>query len=379
MKIMLVKDRNVLNTKFLAQFANSLAELGHDVHIVCDSYRKQGNGVTLDHRVQFTNLSGKTNSPITNLFRYIRSELLSPKGRYRKIIRTEKPDLMICYFAKDLKNACGWMKGALPAIQMFHCYPPLMIQNLRKKSQRRYTQIMDLFQRCAALQVLNPGFVTPLSQLCSHSNVVAIPNAVVQIPPTERADLANEKNRIIYVARLDKGGKRQHLLIDAFATASQNIPGWTLEFWGLEKSEQYKQELLAQAQALGVGKQVFIQGYNPNIEEVYRSADINAFPSLVEGFGLALADGMAMGLPSIGFQECPSVNELIKDGENGFLASDPADFASKLETLMKDQSLRIQMGHQAVESVQPFSPQRIAKQWDKLIHSVVQSGKISHS
>ncbi len=370
MKIMVVKDRNVLNTKFVAQFANDLAGFGHDVHVVCDSYRKPGHGVTLDPAVRFTNLSGKTRNPVANLHRWLRSELFSAARRYHLFIEQEHPDIIICYFPKDLYNATRFDRTNRPVIQMFHCYPPLMIENLKKKSRRKSTTYLRLIEQAAVLQVLNPGFIEPLSKLIRAQRIAAIPNTVVQIPPEKRADLSAEKKRIVYIARLDKGGKRQHLLIDAFAQAVRKVPGWTLEFWGLEKSAQYKQELIEQAKRLGVGEHVFIKGYNPNIETVYRSADINAFPSRYEGFGLALADGMAMGLPSIGFQETPSVNELIKDGLNGFLAVDADDFARKLAILMADQPLRIRMGRQAAEEMKAFAPEIVAEQWENLISSI---------
>ena len=43
MKIMLVRDRNVLNTNWLVYYANLLAERGHEVVIACDTYSKLGN------------------------------------------------------------------------------------------------------------------------------------------------------------------------------------------------------------------------------------------------------------------------------------------------------------------------------------------------
>lgn len=371
MKIMVVKDRNVLNTKFVAQFVNDLAGFGHEVLLVCDSYRKAGEGVILDPRVQFINLSGKTANPMTNLVRWIRSEVIAPVRRYHRYIQRENPDIVVCYFPKDFYNALSMNSGRRPAIQMLHCYPPLMVENLKKKNRRKSQNLLKSLEQADVLQVLNKSFIEPLRQCIDAKRIVAIPNSVEQIPPEERVDLTQEKKKIIYVARLDKGGKRQHLLIDAFAQASRNVPGWTLEFWGLQKSEAYKKELIDQARALGVGERVFIKGYNPNIREVYRNADINAFPSRYEGFGLALADGMAMGLPSIGFEETPSVNELIKDGSNGFLAADTDDFARKLAILMSDRDLRISMGQQAAKDMEAYAPEIVAAQWNRLIEETV--------
>lgn len=373
MKIMVVKDRNVLNTKFVAQFVNDLAKYGHDVHVVCDSYRKPGRGVTLDPNVRFTNLSGKTRNPIADLHHWLRSELFPANFRYRRIIDKENPDVIICYFLKDLFNVAHRCHKARPVIQMFHCYPPLMIQNLKKKSRRKRTTYLKLLERVTVLQVLNTSFIEPLSHCLNAKRIVAIPNTVVQRDPSERTKLSVEKKKVIYIAQINKDCKRQHLLIDAFATASRNVPGWTLEFWGLEKSAKYKQELLDQAASLGLSDRIFIKGYSSNIQEVYRSADIHAFPSRDEGFGLGLADGMAMGLPSLGFQETPSVNELIKDGSNGFLAENTADFAQKLETLMSNQELRIRMGRQAAKDMGRFAPEIVAGQWNCLITETIQT------
>jgi glycosyltransferase involved in cell wall biosynthesis len=371
MKILVLKDRNVLNTKFVAQFVHDLAELGHNVHLVCDSFRKAGSGVDLDPRVKFTNLSGKTGNLIQNLYRYCRSEIVFASSAFRRLIKKNQPDVIIAYFPKDLYNATHRQVGGIPTIQMFHCYPPLMIENLRKKSKRKSRAYLKCTQEASALQVLNESYVDALAGCIEARQIVSIPNAIVQIPPAERTDLAIEKKRIIYIARLDRKGKRQHILVEAFAAASTNIPGWSLEFWGLDKGSPYKQELLEQAASLGVGDQVRFMGYHPRIQEVYRCADIHAFPSSNEGFSLALSDGMAMGLPGLGFQDCPFVNEIIKDGSNGFLAKDNVDFAGQLERLMRDQPLRIRLGEQAARDMEPYAPEKVASQWDGLIRETV--------
>ena len=91
---------------------------------------------------------------------------------------------------------------------------------------------------------------------------------------------------------------------------------------------------------------------------------------------LALTEAMAAGLPAIGYKSCPSVNELIIDGYNGFLCDDGIDdFAEKLKILMSDAELRKKMGENARKSMEKFAPEKIWDQWEALIKEVVAENK----
>lgn len=371
MKIMVVKDRNVLNTKFLAQFVNSLHRSGHEVDVVCDSYNKQGKGVTLDEGVHFFNLNAKTKNPLVNGCRFLRGKLFPACCRFKKIIAERKPDVIICYFMVDLVNVTLFQDHDIPVIMMVHGQPLRMFGRLFKKGPLKRAEYKKAMEAAAVFQVLMKSYEPTIAPFHPIKRVVTIPNEVVQIPENEQADLSVEKKKIIYVARIEKEGKRQHLLVEAFGKIAQDFPEWSVEFWGMQKYPGYEAELMEQAKRLGVGDRVHIKGYHPNIQEVYREADINAFPSLHEGFSLALADGMAMGLPSIGFKEAASVNELIVDGHNGFLVDDVDDFADKLKQLMSDKDLRIKFGRNAVEDMKAYAPEKVIAMWNKLIEETV--------
>ena len=67
MKIMMVRDRNVLNTNWVVYLANLFAQKGYEVVIACDTYNKIGKtgvGYDLDNRVKVVNLNAKTKNPI---------------------------------------------------------------------------------------------------------------------------------------------------------------------------------------------------------------------------------------------------------------------------------------------------------------------------
>lgn len=109
-------------------------------------------------------------------------------------------------------------------------------------------------------------------------------------------------------------------------------------------------------------------GTTVDIESVLSNASIFVLPSAYEGFSLALTEAMSKGLPVVGCIDCPGTNELISDGKNGFLvAPNCNDLAKALKTLMKNVDLRLKFGRKAREDMKNFSPDKIWKQWDRLI------------
>ena len=121
-----------------------------------------------------------------------------------------------------------------------------------------------------------------------------------------------------------------------------------------------------------LSEQAFFRGATDNVLDVYNKAAIFAFPSAYEGFGLALTEAMSAGLPAVGCKSCPAVNELIKDGENGFLCENGVDaFAQALEKLMSDEKLRKKMGKAAKEDMKQYAPDRVWETWEKLMEKIL--------
>lgn len=369
MKIMVVKDRNVLNTKFLKQFTDCLTQQGFDVDVVCDSCTKQGNGVILNDKVHFYNLNALTKNPIGNLFRRLAEACNTGWLRYQKFIKRHQPDIIICYFIKDLFNVTRFQNHRIPIIMMMHEYPPSVFKKHRQKGFFHYRKVCKAFEHITAIQVLLPSFEAYLHTLFPNKVIKVIGNIVDR--PETPADLNDEKKKIIYIARIEKNGKRQHLLLEAFTRIANDFPDWTLELRGLRKYPEYDSFLFKKACAAGLQNRVFVNDYDPDIFEIYKTADICAFPSRQEGFGLCLAEGMACGLPAVGFADSPGVNELIQDGRSGYLCTDIDDFANKLKTLISDKDLRLRLGLTARLQTEKYSAEKIGALWKKLIMQTI--------
>ena len=89
-------------------------------------------------------------------------------------------------------------------------------------------------------------------------------------------------------------------------------------------------------------------GYTDSPEDFYASADVFCLPSYREGFGSAVLEAAAAGLPSIG-SRIYGITDAIVEGRTGLLF-EPGNFlelADKMNSLASDPGLRARMGTQA--------------------------------
>ena len=127
----------------------------------------------------------------------------------------------------------------------------------------------------------------------------------------------------------------------------------------------------------GLSARIRFCGTTQDVPRVLEGADLYVMSSAREGFGMALAEALSMGLPAVGFRSCTAVRALLRDGESGLLAADGAEpLAEKMAILMRDRDLRVRMGRAARESMRVYAPEIIWAQWQKLMESVI-SGTVS--
>ena len=106
--------------------------------------------------------------------------------------------------------------------------------------------------------------------------------------------------------------------------------------------------------------------------EEYRQADVLLFPSRLEGFGYAVAEAMACGVPVVA-SNTSSLPELVDDGETGRLCvpEDPGSFVQAVRELAGDPQRRVSMGVAArARAVERFSLRRMASEYQGLLDSI---------
>jgi glycosyltransferase involved in cell wall biosynthesis len=157
------------------------------------------------------------------------------------------------------------------------------------------------------------------------------------------------------------------LLLDVFARVSKTDKNWNLIIAG---TGIMRDELHQQVKKLGLEDSVFFLGHVRNPFAIFAKCDIFVLSSRYEGFPNVLLEAMVCGLPPVSF-DCPSgPGEIIQQGINGFLVppEDIKSMGNTLYELMKDEELRVDIGKEASKVRGRYTPDKIMKQWDKLIN-----------
>ena len=113
------------------------------------------------------------------------------------------------------------------------------------------------------------------------------------------------------------------------------------------------------AELLKATPNVEIIEYVPDIAEFYRRCDLFVLPSMDDGFGMALFEAMANGVPSIATRNC-GASELLVDGVDGLVidAGSVEQLAGAIESLYRDEPRRQALalaGQAAVERISATS------------------------
>ena len=115
---------------------------------------------------------------------------------------------------------------------------------------------------------------------------------------------------------------------------------------------------------LGLGERVRFADPCADVLPFYAAADAYAGPSLEETFGLPVLEAMACGLPVIASAQS-GVSELIRDGVDGFILKDGADFAGlaqRIRQLCQDGGLCRRIGENATRTAQAHTWDRNARE-----------------
>lgn len=161
-------------------------------------------------------------------------------------------------------------------------------------------------------------------------------------------------------------------LLSIWGQIASDYPEWKLYIMG----GGYMQGVLeAKIKDLGIESQVVLLGDVSDVASYYLDSSISLSTSAYEGFPLFMLVSITAGVPLISYA-CPcGPRDIIEDGSNGFVVEmgDQETFAARLRTLIEDVNLRKQMGHNARETAELYTPERVMERWHSLFVSLLES------
>jgi len=202
--------------------------------------------------------------------------------------------------------------------------------------------------------VANSEGLKKLSEEADPFSVKVIPNGVDTAffsPPQSQRD-AKDPFQFLFVGRLQLQ-KNINIILNQIAELKKetNFP-FLLHLVG---GGEQKEELLRQAEKLGVSQQLIWHGWvdKDSLVSIYHQVDCLLNPSLGEGMPNAVLEAMACGLPIIASQ-VPGNNELVEHGETGFLVNleAPEKFREVMKAYMECPEKAYQMGGEAQKKVE---------------------------
>ena len=249
-------------------------------------------------------------------------------------------------------------------------------------------------RRCLALwleRVLNhilPPRVTKVIFVSAHtyqialkhrqilpSQAVVIPNGITlskfqstkqHLSIRQQQETAQADVVLCYVGRLHTK-KGIEILLQALKKIKTEIT-WRLWIVGDGELRSSLENLAAE---LGIVERLSFFGFREDVESFLQAADIFVLPSFYEGFGMAVLEAMAAGLPCVA-TPVGEIASLIEDGVNGFLVplGDAPALATALTSLIEDPLLRQQMGQASSRRAANFSE-------DEMVARLLQVYKIA--
>ena len=135
-----------------------------------------------------------------------------------------------------------------------------------------------------------------------------------------------------------------------------------------EGRTSYAEDLYDEVRRLGLGESLSFTGFRADVPDILQATDILVQPTLSESFGMAVAEGLAAGLPVVA-TAVGGVQEIILDGETGLLVPprDPEAIASKVVSLLEQPDFAASLasrGRQRVKDL--FSPERCAEEHERV-------------
>lgn len=204
-----------------------------------------------------------------------------------------------------------------------------------------------------------------------RARISVVHNGVTGAPPHEALP-RDPQPRVLVLGRLVPHKRVEHVL-RAAGRLRTRFPALRVAVVG---DGWWAPELVEAATAAGVTDMVEFAGHVTEVEKAQQleRAWVLALPSLKEGWGLAVLEAAASGVPTVAYRQAGGVNESVIDNETGLLVDGgELAFTDALTAVLGDGDLRARLGTGARTHAAQYSWDESAKAFEAVLAEAVSS------
>lgn len=280
-------------------------------------------------------------------------ELTGPLKHARfnlKLVKKHRPDMVVADVSSSFRNilAVRWMKSNKRAV--------LLVVRGRRVTYRHDSIVVrwlvrfceDYLLKHADIVLVNSQYTADLARRRSKEDrpiVIAPPGVQVQPIPSEGTSAdgveVHGPIKLLFVGECVPVKGLKHLIEALSMLKDVNIH---LDVAGaFARQDPYFRQIERIIEVNNLKERITFFGFveRPILERLYRQGTIFVCPSLSEGYGIALAEAIAHGLPIIATR-AGAITELVADNVNALLVN-PGDshaLATAIARLAADHCLR---------------------------------------
>ena len=331
----------------IVMLANAMLERGHEVYLL--SISADNRCYEINNKINYRYIPDRKSNFLRVFTRY------SDLKRELKIIR---PDLTINF----------WYQSAYLTALMKKTYTGRIIYSERgDPGDKEYSGVLGMIRALTLHRI--DGFVFQSKAAKKYFNSkIQKRSVVISNPVFIKSDILpkdiSRRKAIVTVGRLCPQ-KNQILLLDAFASISNEIPDYILEIYG---EGEWEEKLKKRIRNLNLSHRVLLMGTSSRIHDLILNASLFVLSSDYEGIPNTLLEAMALGIPCITTDCRPGgAREIIDNGKDGIIVpvGGQKELANAIRNCITNMQASLNRAQIAQKKMIKFNPNIIYKKWER--------------